>query len=80
MFDDDDNIPIDQGTIDCPSQSTDSIHEAPTRKKKKMTFTDTELQGLIDKLTDRVEGSRGIPIKVVEMIKAVENPHTANAK
>lgn len=58
---------------------TDSIHKAPMRKKKKTTSTNTKYQGLKDKLTDRVKCSREIRKKVVEMSKAVENPHIAYA-
>lgn len=58
---------------------TDSILEAPMRKKKKTTSTNTAYQGLKDKLTDRVECSREIRKKVVEMSKAVETPHIAYA-
>jgi hypothetical protein len=45
-----------------------------------MTSTvDTELQELINKLTQRAESSRELRERVVEMIEAVENPHTAYA-
>ena len=84
MDEEEDETPIDQESGKGPSQSTTAPSTAPApapskERKKKKTSPDTELQELIDKLTERVEDSRDMRKKVAEMVKAVENPHTAYA-
>ena len=73
-----------------PGEGTSSATRPPTpaatataapkpQGKKKRKTSDPDLQELIVKLTDRVEGSRKIREKVNDLLKAVENPHTAYA-
>ena len=73
-----------------PGEGTSSATRPPTpaatataapkpQGKKKRKTNDPDLQELIVKLTDRVEGSREIREKVNDLLKAVENPHTAYA-
>ena len=62
-----------------PHEQSSVTDNTPAKAKKKKKSTDADLQTLIDRLSERVQGSQEIREKVAEMVKAVENPHIAYA-